>query len=83
MIRVRLFGKFGDLVDSGSELLIPLAGISTVDGVIQALADSFPALHREITSPQVLVAVNQHIVSAGTPVTDGDEVAFLPPVTGG
>jgi len=30
-----------------------------------------------------LVAINQEYVSFTTPVTDGDEVAFFPPVTGG
>ena len=34
--------------------------------------------------PQVvLVAINQHIVSADHPVQAGDELAFLPPFTGG
>lgn len=30
-----------------------------------------------------LAAINQEYVSFTTPVTDGDEVAFFPPVTGG
>jgi molybdopterin synthase sulfur carrier subunit len=29
------------------------------------------------------VAVNQDMADAGTPLIDGDEVAFFPPVTGG
>jgi molybdopterin synthase sulfur carrier subunit len=31
----------------------------------------------------VRVAVNQDVADAGTPLVDGDEVAFFPPVTGG
>ncbi|MEZ5536240.1 MAG: molybdopterin converting factor subunit 1 [Thiolinea sp.] len=31
----------------------------------------------------VLVARNQEYCDAGTPVQDGDEIAFFPPVTGG
>ena len=31
----------------------------------------------------VRIAVNQDMVAADTPVGDGDEVAFFPPVTGG
>ncbi|MGH8564826.1 MAG: MoaD/ThiS family protein [Gammaproteobacteria bacterium] len=33
--------------------------------------------------PQVLLAVNHEYASPDTPVRDGDEVAFLPPITGG
>ena len=33
--------------------------------------------------PVVLIAVNQEIVSANHPVQAGDELAFLPPFTGG
>lgn len=29
------------------------------------------------------VAVNQNLADAATPLSDGDEVAFFPPVTGG
>lgn len=28
-------------------------------------------------------AVNQEMATAGTPIADGDEVAYFPPVTGG
>ncbi|MGZ5258170.1 MAG: MoaD/ThiS family protein [Burkholderiales bacterium] len=31
----------------------------------------------------IRAAVNQEMASADTPVNDGDEVAFFPPVTGG
>ena len=33
--------------------------------------------------PTLLVAVNREYASAGTPLKDGDEVAFFPPVSGG
>jgi molybdopterin synthase sulfur carrier subunit len=31
----------------------------------------------------VLVAINQEMATLASVVTDGDEVAFFPPVTGG
>jgi sulfur-carrier protein len=33
--------------------------------------------------PQVLLAVNHEYARPDMPVRDGDEVAFLPPITGG
>jgi molybdopterin synthase sulfur carrier subunit len=83
MIRVRLFGKFSELVADTQGMLLPPEGIATVADIVAQIADSNPGLHAEITGPQVLVAVNQQIVSRDTAVASGDEVAFLPPVTGG
>lgn len=36
-----------------------------------------------LESGKLLAAVNQTLVSFDTPLADGDEVAFFPPVTGG
>jgi molybdopterin synthase sulfur carrier subunit len=35
------------------------------------------------STPGLRFAVNQEIAEAATPVRDGDEIAFFPPVTGG
>jgi len=37
----------------------------------------------EALSGKVLVAVNQEMALPDTPLSDGDEVGFFPPVTGG
>ncbi len=36
-----------------------------------------------LSAPRLRVAVNQVLAVDATPVADGDEVAFFPPVTGG
>ena len=33
--------------------------------------------------PTILMAVNREYATLDTPVHDGDELAFLPPITGG
>ena len=83
MIRVRFFGKFSDLVEDPDGLAVSAGGIGTVADVVAAIQALDPALYRAITAPQVSVAVNQSLTNLQAPVKDGDEVAFLPPVTGG
>jgi len=80
MIRIRLFGKFGD---GGDQLSISADGIASVEDIYSYFAEEIPALYAQISEPQVMAAVNQEIVSREAAVKDGDEVAFLPPVTGG
>ncbi|MEZ5557399.1 MAG: MoaD/ThiS family protein [Pseudomonadales bacterium] len=61
------------LADGASleELLIALRGVLTA-----------PAL-TAISAENVRIAVNQTLASGPVRLHDGDEVAFLPPVTGG
>jgi molybdopterin converting factor small subunit len=54
---------------------------ATIGTVWRQLAEEYPALaayERSISS-----AVNADYARMDTPVGDGDEVAFLPPVSGG
>lgn len=81
MIEVRFFGKLGDI--AGESLQLDNSAATTVADILKYLSQEVPALHDEVTGPQVLIAVNQQIVTSGHPVSEGDEVAFLPPVTGG
>ncbi len=83
MIQVRLFGRFGDLLEEGDAFLVGPDNIHSVEDLYRHFEVERPDLHREIAGPQVLVAVNQEVVPLSFPVGDGDEVAFLPPVTGG
>lgn len=81
MIDVRFFGKLGDI--AGQDMRLNHADVSTVRDIFDYLATESSAIYSEVTGPQVLIAVNQQIVTADFAVNAGDEVAFLPPVTGG
>jgi molybdopterin synthase sulfur carrier subunit len=83
VINIKLLGKFSELPGIDKALTIPDDGIGCVADIYQYLEQALPELHRQITAPQVLVAVNQQFGKPDTPVGAGDEVAFLPPVTGG
>ena len=52
--------------------------------LLKALAEQLPEpAMQALTQDNVRIAVNQQIIEGNTRLTAGDEVAFLPPVTGG
>ena len=79
-VTVRLFARLRDVVGS-SELTREVAPGATVGSVWQQLAREHPGIapyERSISS-----AVNADYVRMDQTVRDGDEIAFLPPVSGG
>jgi molybdopterin synthase sulfur carrier subunit len=56
----------------------------TVAGVLATLRKREGVWARELAAGRaVRIAVNHQLVPADAPIRDGDEVALLPPVTGG
>ena len=63
---------------------LQISDSSCVSSLISQLADQHSAEWLAIlTAVNIRIAVNQNIISEDIGVTDGDEVAFFPPVTGG
>jgi molybdopterin synthase sulfur carrier subunit len=55
-----------------------------VDGLVKAIGDHLGEdLAEALMEENVRVAVNQTIVAREHELGEGDEIAFLPPVTGG
>ena len=79
-VTVRLFARLRDLAGSG-ELVRDVATPATVETVWRSLVDEMPGL-REYERT-MSVAVNADYAKMSAKVDDGDEVAFLPPVSGG
>ncbi len=80
-ISVKFFASLADIVKSRSidlELDRPAA---TVGEVFSYLSARHPGLDKYAQS--IMLAVNGEFVTADTLVKSGDEVAFLPPVSGG
>jgi molybdopterin converting factor subunit 1 len=79
-VTIRLFARLRELAGAESLAREAAAG-ATVADVWAALAAEFPALapYGRIVS----AAVNDDYTPMRRPLEDGDEVAFLPPVSGG
>jgi MoaE-MoaD fusion protein len=79
-IRVLFFGPTRDLTGFGEEHL-ELAEGGRLEDLWRRYAGRYPRW-AEI-SDSLVAAVNQEIAAPWQPLHDGDEVAFLPPVSGG
>ncbi len=55
--------------------------VRTAGDVVRFLESRFPAFRE--AAPRLLMAVNLRYAHPATPVADGDEIAFFPPVGGG
>ena len=79
-VKVLFFGMLKDLVGSpGEEIELP-AG-SSLGSVFEHYAGRYPRL-RELAA-SIVPARNHEFAAPATLLADGDEVAFLPPVSGG
>jgi MoaE-MoaD fusion protein len=79
-IRVLFFGLTRDLTGFGEERLeLPEGG--HLEDLWRRYESRFPEFAEVL--PSLVTAVNQEIAGRAQPLRDGDEVAFLPPVSGG
>jgi|YNPMSStandDraft_1061717.scaffolds.fasta_scaffold01170_11 molybdopterin converting factor subunit 1 len=79
-IHVRLFAIFREMVGM-DHIALELPAGSTVSDLIQELSQRWPNL-RSILKRSA-IAINQEYASAQRPLMPGDEVALIPPVSGG
>ncbi len=79
-IRVLLFASLADLAGT-REINLHAVGFADVKTIFEKLARDFPLLQARRFS--VLIALNSEFATLDSPVKDGDEVAFFPPVSGG
>ena len=80
LVTVRLFARLREIAGT-PDVSIVLPESATVLEAWQALASRFPAVGAYAGT--VSCAVNEDYSRMNTVLKDGDEVAFLPPVSGG
>jgi len=78
--RVRLFARLSELAGR-REVEVELGEGPTVQGAFRALCRQFPALADY--EGTVMYAVNAQYVPPDHPLREGDELALIPPVSGG
>jgi molybdopterin synthase catalytic subunit len=79
-VDVRYFAMIREIVGRASEQRTVAEG-ATAGDLFDALAAEHPRLER--LKPIVMPMVNHAYVAADHPLREGDEVAFIPPVSGG
>lgn len=84
MIEIRYFASLRERLGRAEESFEPLSGVATVGDLRARLcARGDPWAEALGEGETVMSAVNQAMARDATPIADGDEVAFFPPVTGG
>lgn len=81
--QILLFGKFRDLFGAAS---IPLPReADTVAALRARLIASYPELHESLAARSTRFALNQELVAdeRAARISEGDEVAMMPPLSGG
>lgn len=79
-VKVLFFGRLKDVVGQSEESL-DLNDASTIEQLFALYSQRIPELAKYRSS--VVASRNREFAAWDTPLHSGDEVAFLPPVSGG
>ena len=82
MITVKYFANLKQMAGKDEEQF-DLGKEATLDQVWNAISQTLPQIATLIKEKKVMVAVNYDVVSLDAVVHDGDEIALLPPFSGG
>jgi molybdopterin synthase sulfur carrier subunit len=81
--RVLFFASLREVTGT-DELLVSLAEPISVDGLLSRLSDRLSeSAMTALRAENVRLAINQTLLNGPATIRPGDEVAFMPPVTGG
>jgi molybdopterin converting factor small subunit len=84
MVKLVFLGKFGDVAPSSLSEIALSAQVKTLSDIWDWIVRQHPILGKALATTKTRIVHNQtvaHDLSAS--VADGDEIAFLPPMSGG
>ena len=82
MITVKFFASLKDIAEKEEEQIEVQSSIS-MDQLSDIISKTSPRIGDIIRDNKIMISVNQEMADADTVIHDGDEVAFLPPFSGG
>jgi len=84
MIKIQYFASIREALDRKEESLALPEGVDSIEALIEHLVQVNPHFSAVFNGDKkVLVAVNETIVGRDYGLSEDDEVAFFPPMTGG
>ena len=83
MLQLRYFASLRERLGLGDETVMLPEAVGTVGSLQQWLQERGEPWREALADDRLLVAVNQEVSDRETAVSDGDELAWFPPVTGG
>jgi len=83
MIQLRYFASLRESLGTGDEQIELPEGVHDLPGLTRWLQGRDATWASALGNKRLHIAINQEIVKVDAVVTDGDEVAWFPPVTGG
>ena len=82
-MKVLFFGSLREQLGTGELNTALPDGVETMGQLLQSLQSQGDEWKLALGTGNVLFAVNQDMVDKNTSISDSDEVALFPPVTGG
>ena len=82
-MQVLYFASLREQLNIDVEEIDALPSSTTVRKLLEQLRGRSELWSNALNPEQILVAVNQELVTFDTQIDNSDEVAFFPPVTGG
>jgi molybdopterin converting factor small subunit len=80
-VSVRFFARYAELAGCESADVLVSGNSATVQDVLERVRETIPGARA--LPPRPLAALNLRQVKLDARVSDGDEVALLPPLSGG
>ncbi len=82
MVTVKYFANLKQMAGKDEDQFNVNEG-TTLEQLSEMIGQSVPQLGQMVREKKVIISVNYDMVSLDTVVQDGDEIALLPPFSGG